>query len=85
MNPSLTTMFRSSPVAPGSVSTLAGCVMGRRTAVMGVMRGAVTPSTVILVTSCVLGELSVWPPIMSVMEIKVQPNFIENFQKIKVS
>ena len=52
---------------------------------MGVMRGAVTPSTVILVTSCVLGELSVWPPIMSVMETKVQPNFIENFQKIKVS
>ena len=58
-------------MARGCVSTLAGSVMGRRTALMEVMRGPVTPSTAMLVTFSVLGELSAWPLIMSAMETKV--------------
>ena len=46
-------------MAPGCVSTLAGSVMGRRTALMEVMSCPVTLSTAMLVTFSVLEELSV--------------------------
>ena len=63
-------------MAPGCVFTLVGSVMGRRTALMEAMRDPVTPSTVMLAISSVLGERSVWPLTMYVMETKVRAALI---------